>query len=56
MTRERYREERERRGSMRAVAKLLGIDHKTIFRREKGTGDVSKEAEIAILSLPLKKD
>jgi hypothetical protein len=52
MTAAEYRAARVDRGPQVAVAAKLGVDYRTIQRREAGTIPVTHEAELAILSLP----
>ena len=51
MTPVEYKHERERRGSQQAVAARLGVDYRTVQRREAGTIAVTHEAELAIRAL-----
>jgi DNA-binding XRE family transcriptional regulator len=51
VTAQRYRELREDIGSQNLVAKLLGVDKRTIQRRENGELKITREAELAILCL-----
>lgn len=55
MTKENYRAEREQRGNQIEVAALLGVTNVTIARREAGTQTITREAWLALLSLPKKK-
>ena len=50
-----YRTQRLRRGSQEAIAKALGLQRVTITRRENGKRRVTREAMLALLTLP-KKD
>jgi DNA-binding XRE family transcriptional regulator len=52
MTPHEYSLERKKRGTQERVAKLLGVTRVTIHRRET-VGPVSKEAELALLALPI---
>jgi DNA-binding XRE family transcriptional regulator len=51
VTAQKYREMREEIGSQDVVAKRLGLDKRTIQRRENGAMEVDREAELAIHSL-----
>lgn len=56
MTPAQYRSERTKRGlSQVALAALVGVRQGTISDRETGRIGVSREAELAILSLPAPK-
>jgi DNA-binding transcriptional regulator YdaS (Cro superfamily) len=55
MTPEQYAAIRQVHGSQRAVALRLGVSHITLARRETGKLPISREAELAIKSLPKKK-
>jgi DNA-binding XRE family transcriptional regulator len=48
MPAQKYREMREEIGSQDLVAKRLGVDKRTIQRRENGAMKVDREAELAI--------
>jgi len=50
-----YRTERQRRGSQKGVALLLGVDWRTIQRREAGEVPITRETWLALCSLPLRK-
>jgi transcriptional regulator with XRE-family HTH domain len=50
---EDYRAERRRRGTQQAVADALGIDLRTVQRREAGEVPTTQEAYYALLSLPV---
>lgn len=50
-----YKSERKERGTQVSVAALLGIHQVTIARRETGELPISREAELALLSLPKKR-
>lgn len=53
MTKEEYKAERKRIGVWRSeLARTLGVSDSTIMRRENGTIPITKEAELAIRSLP----
>lgn len=49
-----YKAERELRGTQTEVAEKLGTTQVTLARRENG-GPISKEVELALLSLPKKR-
>ena len=51
MSAQKYREIREGIGSQDVVAKRLGVDKRTIQRRENGGMKVAREAELAIYFL-----
>lgn len=53
MNSQEYKVEREKRGTQVEVAAKLGTTQVTIARRENG-GPISREAELALLSLPKK--
>jgi DNA-binding XRE family transcriptional regulator len=55
MTHITYQQHRQRRGSLRAMAKALGVNKATIIRREAGKLPINREAELALLSLPEKE-
>ena len=48
-----YRAQRLRRGSQQAIAKALGLQRVTITRRENGKRRVTREAMLALLTLPV---
>ena len=50
-----YKTERQKRGTQQGVAALLGVDYHTIQRRESGEIKITREAEIALLSLRKKR-
>lgn len=50
-----YRSERQRRGSQKGVALLLGVDWRTVQRREAGEVPITLETWLALCSLPLRK-
>jgi transcriptional regulator with XRE-family HTH domain len=50
-----YKRERALRGTQESVAALLGVSRVSIARRETGEQPISREAELAILSLPKKR-
>ncbi len=50
-----YKAARKLRGSQTAVARALGVGQITLSRRETGISQVTKEAMMALLSLPEKK-
>lgn len=47
-----YKSERQQRGTQKAVAVLLGVDYRTVQRRESGEIEITREAELALLALP----
>lgn len=47
-----YKREREKRGTQQRVAGLLGVHQVTIARRETGAMPITREAWLALLSLP----
>ena len=51
MTSENYKSERQLRGTQIQVAAQLGVTQVTMSRRESG-GEISREAWLALLSLP----
>jgi predicted transcriptional regulator len=51
MTPQEYRLERQKRGSQQAVAKMLGVDYRTIQRREAGEIVITHEAALSLQSL-----
>jgi hypothetical protein len=52
MTASRYHKERVARGSRRTVAARLGAHHVTLAKRETGKMRITKEAWLALMSLP----
>lgn len=56
MTAKQYKLERRRRGTNTEVARLLDVHPYTIDKRERGVLRVNREAEIALLALPLRAD
>jgi hypothetical protein len=50
-----YKAERQRRGTLKGVAALLGIHWTTLARRESGVIELTTEMALAIRSLPLRK-
>ena len=52
MTPKKYRAEREKRGTQTEVARLLGVQRAAVARREGGTRPITREAWLAICSLP----
>ena len=50
-----YKRERTARGTQESVAALLSVDHTTLARRETGALPITREAELALLSLPKTK-
>lgn len=55
MTPDEYKTERQKRGTQQGVALALGVDYRTIQRREAGDIPVTEEARRALLSVPLRK-
>lgn len=51
-----YRTQRLRRGSQQAIAEALGLQRVTITRRENGKRRVTREAMLALLTLPVVSD
>lgn len=51
----KYKTERQRRGTLKSVAALLGIHWTTLARRESGVIELTTEMTLAIRSLPLRK-
>jgi len=47
--------ERERRGTQTSVAALLGVNRVTVAKREAGMQIITREAWLALLSLPKTK-
>lgn len=56
MTPADYKSERELRGTQLTVAAQLQISRITIARRETGALPISREAELALLSIPRKRN
>lgn len=52
MTPEKYKAERTLRGTQEQVAAKLGVTRVSLARRETGTRPISREAWLALLSLP----
>ena len=52
MTPQKYKAEREKRGTQAAVAALLDIQRETLSRRETGAQPITREAELALSALP----
>jgi hypothetical protein len=50
-----YKTERQRRGTLKWVAALLGIHWTTLARRESGVIELTTEMGLALCSLPLRK-
>lgn len=55
MTPADYKMEREQRGTQATVAALLLVSRVTVARRETGEQVITREAELALLSLPKKR-
>ena len=49
-----YKTERQKRGTLKGVAALLGVHWTTIARRESGAIEFGHEAVLALQSLPLR--
>jgi hypothetical protein len=49
-----YKNERQKRGTLKGVAALLGVHWTTIARRESGVIEFGHEAVLALQSLPLR--
>lgn len=47
-----YKAERQKRGTLKGVAALLGVHWTTVARRESGAIELTNEAVLALLSLP----
>jgi transcriptional regulator with XRE-family HTH domain len=56
MTNRLYKLERRRRGTAAEVAAKLGVHKASLDKRERGGCPISKEAALALLSLPLRED
>ena len=52
MDAEKYKRERQRRGTQASVAAALDVQRETITRREAGEVEITREMELAILALP----
>lgn len=50
-----YKSARQQRGTQQGVALALGVDYRTVQRREAGDIPVSREAAVALLTLPKTK-
>ena len=55
MTPEQYRRLRKERGTQVEVAALLGVMQSTVSDRETGRREITREAELALRSLPKTK-
>jgi hypothetical protein len=55
MTATKYKAERYRRGTQAEVAKALGVTREAVARREVGMRPISREAWLALTSLPVRK-
>ncbi len=53
MTPKSYKREREKRGTQARVASLLGVSRVAVARRETGARPISREAWLALLSIPV---
>jgi hypothetical protein len=49
-----YKTERQKRGSQKGVALALGVDYRTIQRREAGDIQITREASMALMALPVR--
>lgn len=49
-----YKTERQRRGTLKGVAALLGIHWTTLARRESGVIEITTEMGLALCALPLR--
>ena len=56
MTPDKYKSERQKRGTQTEVAKLLGVQRGAVARRETGTRPITREAWLALISLPTAKN
>lgn len=54
VTAAQYKSERQRRGTQQGVAALLGVDYRTIQRRESGEIAVTQEAALAMRALTVR--
>jgi DNA-binding XRE family transcriptional regulator len=54
ITAKKYAERRETIGTQQEVARMLGVSRVTLARRETGAREVSREAWIALCTLPTK--
>lgn len=50
-----YKSARQKLGTQKDVAAMLGVDYRTIQRREAGTIPITREAELAIMTLKKSK-
>lgn len=55
MTPDRYKAEREKRGTQTSVAAQLGINRVTVAKREAAMQTITREAWLALLALPKTK-
>ncbi len=55
MTSEEYQTERMKRGKIADVARALNVSPQSIWNREQGKTPITREAELALLSLPVKE-
>lgn len=55
MTPNEYKSLRKQRGTQQSVAALLGVDYRTVQRREAGEIEITREAELALTALPLRR-
>jgi len=56
MTAAEYKAAREARGTQTEVAAALGVSLSTVAKRETAHWPITREAELALLSLPLKRN
>lgn len=56
MTAANYRLARQERGTQKGVALALGVDYRTVQRREAGEIEITREAALALLALPKTKE
>ena len=56
MTPDQYRTARQERGTQKCVALALGVDYRTVQRREAGEIEITREAAMALLALPKTKE
>lgn len=56
MSADEYRQARKERGTQKGVALALGVDYRTVQRREAGEIEITREAALALLALPKNKE
>jgi DNA-binding XRE family transcriptional regulator len=54
LTPEKYKNERKKRGTQTEVAQRLKVHRDTIAKREGGTTPITREAWLALVSLPVR--